>query len=68
MLQHSSLDQVFHALAAPTRRARGERLVTGPASASERAAPFKVSLSASGQQVQMIEAALHGGHRVRRRE
>ncbi|MCE9672625.1 metalloregulator ArsR/SmtB family transcription factor [Myxococcus stipitatus] len=55
MLQHSSLDRVFHALADPTRRAMVERLVTGPASVSELAAPFKVSLSAIGQQVQLLE-------------
>jgi DNA-binding transcriptional ArsR family regulator len=57
MLQHSCLDQVFHSLADPTRRAMVERLGAGPASVSELAAPFSVSLSAIGQHVQLLEAS-----------
>jgi DNA-binding transcriptional ArsR family regulator len=57
MLQYSQLDQVFHALADPTRRAVLERLVSGPASISELAAPFPVSLSAIGQHIQLLEAS-----------
>ena len=57
MLQYSSLERVFHALADPTRRAIVERLVAGPASVSELATPFAVSLSAIGQHVQLLEAS-----------
>jgi DNA-binding transcriptional ArsR family regulator len=59
VLQHTNtgLDQVFHALADPTRRAILERLAGGPASISELAAPFPVSLSAIGQHVQLLEAS-----------
>lgn len=55
MLQYSPLDQVFHALADPTRRAMVERLCTGPASVSDLATPFTVSLSAIGQHLQVLE-------------
>src|SRR5262245_2633622 len=57
MLQHSSLDQVFSALADPTRRAIVERLTSGRASVSELAAPSAVSLSAIGQHVQILETS-----------
>jgi DNA-binding transcriptional ArsR family regulator len=57
MLHQASLDQVFHALADPTRRAMVERLMAGPASVSELAAPFPVSLSAIGQHVHLLEAS-----------
>jgi DNA-binding transcriptional ArsR family regulator len=56
MLHHSRLDAVFAALADPTRRAMVERLSAGPASVSELAAPFPVSLSAIGQHLQLLEA------------
>lgn len=55
MLQHSSLDQVFQALADPTRRAMVERLCLGTASVSELAEPFAVSLSAVGQHLRVLE-------------
>jgi len=57
MLQHQALDRIFAALADPTRRAMVERLVTGPASVSELAEPFAVSLSAIGQHVQLLESS-----------
>jgi DNA-binding transcriptional ArsR family regulator len=57
MLQHSSIDAVFHALSDPTRRAIVERLAKGPASVSELAEPFAVSLAAIGQHVQVLENA-----------
>jgi DNA-binding transcriptional ArsR family regulator len=57
MLQHRSLDHVFHALADPTRRAIVERLAAGPASVSELAEPFAVSLSAIGQHVHLLETS-----------
>src|SRR5262245_10972068 len=55
MLQHSTLDDVFHALADPTRRAMVERLTKGAASVSDLAAPFDVSLSAIGQHIRLLE-------------
>ena len=57
MLQRQSIDQVFQALADPTRRAIVERLVAGPASVSALAEPFEVSLSAIGQHVQVLESS-----------
>lgn len=57
MLQHSQLDHVFHALADPTRRAVVERLMDGPASVSELASPFEMSLAAVGQHVALLEAS-----------
>jgi DNA-binding transcriptional ArsR family regulator len=58
MLQQSTqLDQVFHALADPTRRAMVERLGSGPASVSELAAPFPMTLAAIGQHVQLLEGS-----------
>jgi DNA-binding transcriptional ArsR family regulator len=58
MLQHSpTLDDVFHALADPTRRAMVERLTIGPASVSELASPFDVSLSAITQHIQLLETS-----------
>jgi DNA-binding transcriptional ArsR family regulator len=55
MLQHSPIDRVLHALADPTRRAMVERLWSGPASVSELAAPFAVTLSAIGQHLSLLE-------------
>jgi DNA-binding transcriptional ArsR family regulator len=55
--QAVSLDQVFHALGDPTRRAVIERLARGPASVSELAAPFAMSLPAVVQHLQVLEAA-----------
>jgi DNA-binding transcriptional ArsR family regulator len=55
MLQHESLDRVFHALSDATRRAIVERLVAGPASVSELAGPFAMTLSAIGQHIQLLE-------------
>jgi DNA-binding transcriptional ArsR family regulator len=54
VLQHS-LDQVFHALADPTRRAIVERLTRGAASVSDLAEPFDVTLSAIVQHVRLLE-------------
>jgi len=57
--QFPSLDQVFHALADPTRRGMVERLVRGPASVSELsgAAPRAMSLPAVLQHLQVLEAS-----------
>ena len=55
--QSPSLDQVFHALADPTRRGMVERLVRGPASVSELSRPLAISLSAVLQHLQVLEAS-----------
>ena len=58
MPNHSgSLDQVFQALADPTRRGIVERLVRGPASVSELSRPLVMSLPAVLQHLQALEAA-----------
>lgn len=49
-----SLDLVFRALADPTRRALVERLVRGPASVGDLAAPLAMSLSAVLQHLQVL--------------
>lgn len=48
-------DSVFHALADPTRRAIITRLCGGPASVSELAKPFAMSLPAIVQHLQVLE-------------
>ena len=58
MLKHEvSLDRVFQALADPTRRAIVERLVRGPASVSQLAEPFPMSLPAVVQHLQVLESS-----------
>ena len=54
--QSPSLDQVFQALADPTRRGMVERLVRGPASVSELSRPLAMSLPAVMQHLQVLEA------------
>jgi DNA-binding transcriptional ArsR family regulator len=51
------LDQAFQALADPTRRAVVQRLCDGPASVSELAKPFAMTLAAVVQHVQVLETA-----------
>lgn len=53
----ANLDLTFQALADPTRRAIVERLGRGPASVSELAAPFAMSLPAIVQHLQLLEAS-----------
>ena len=48
---------MFQALADPTRRAMVERLSRGPASVSELARPFDMSLPAVVQHLQVLEAS-----------
>ena len=50
------LDDVFHALADPTRRSLVERLTRGPA-VSELAAPLPMSLPAVMQHLAVLDAA-----------
>jgi DNA-binding transcriptional ArsR family regulator len=51
------LDQVFQALADPTRRKVIERLVSGPASTSELATPFDMALPSFTQHLGVLERA-----------
>jgi DNA-binding transcriptional ArsR family regulator len=51
------LDRQFHALADGTRRAMVERLVRGPASVSQLAEPFAVSLPTVVQHLGVLEDA-----------
>jgi DNA-binding transcriptional ArsR family regulator len=51
------LDDVFKALADPTRRAVVERLGRGPASTSELAGPFAMALPSFSQHLAMLERA-----------
>ncbi len=51
------LDQVFHALADPTRRAVVQRLGRGPASVSELAQPFGMGLPAFLKHLGVLEAS-----------
>ena len=53
--EHASLDLMFQALADPTRRGMVERLSRGPASVSELAEPFHMSLPAVVQHLQVLE-------------
>jgi DNA-binding transcriptional ArsR family regulator len=51
------LDATFQALADPTRRALVARLALGPASVSELAEPFPMSLPAIHQHLAVLEGA-----------
>ncbi len=53
--QSPSLDLVFQALADPTRRAMVERMTKGPASVSDLARPFAMTLAAVMQHLKVLE-------------
>jgi DNA-binding transcriptional ArsR family regulator len=53
----AALDRVFQALADPTRRVMVERLSRGPASVTELAEPFEMSLPSIVQHLQVLEAS-----------
>ena len=55
--QVAGLDQVFQALADPTRRKVIERLVSGSASTSELAEPFEMALPSFTQHLAVLERA-----------
>ena len=57
MVNYSSLDLTFAALADPTRRAIVARLALGEASVGELAAPFAVSLPAISKHLKVLERA-----------
>src|SRR5262245_16125596 len=50
-----NLDQVFHALSDPTRRAIVQRLSRGPASVSELAKPFAMAMPSLLQHLRVLE-------------
>ena len=54
--QAANLDRVFQALADASRREIVERLIRGPASVSELARPFAMSLPAVMQHVAVLES------------
>lgn len=53
--QQTQLDLMFQALADPSRRGMLERLCRGPASVSDLAEPFEMSLPAVLQHLQVLE-------------
>jgi len=55
MINQSHLDQMFQALADPSRRGMLERLCKGPASVSDLAKPLQMSLPAVLQHLQVLE-------------
>jgi len=57
MAKYAALDEVFVALADPTRRAVIRRLGEGPASVSELARPFAITLPSFLKHVRMLEAS-----------
>jgi DNA-binding transcriptional ArsR family regulator len=57
VVNHQQLDEVFAALADPTRRIVVRRLGQGPASVGELAAPFPITLPAFLKHVRTLEAS-----------
>jgi|SRR5690242_5511935 DNA-binding transcriptional ArsR family regulator len=55
LYQQDALDRVFHALADPSRRAMVDRLTRGPATVSDLAAPFSMTLAAVVQHLKVLE-------------
>ena len=53
--EQPSLDRVFHSLADPSRRAIVARLVEGPATVSELAAPLEMALPSVLQHLRVLE-------------
>jgi DNA-binding transcriptional ArsR family regulator len=50
------IDQLFHALGDPTRRAMLDRLSQSPVSVSQLAEPLGITLTAVGQHLEILEA------------
>jgi DNA-binding transcriptional ArsR family regulator len=57
MLKHMDIDSSFRALAEPTRRAIVDRLSRGPATVSDLARPFDMTLAAVVQHLQVLEGS-----------
>jgi DNA-binding transcriptional ArsR family regulator len=55
MLRHFDIDDSLRALAEPSRRAIVERLCRGPATVSDLAKPFDLTLAAVVQHIQVLE-------------
>lgn len=55
MLNHATVDKVFHALGDSTRRAMLEQLSRGPTSVSALAKPLDITLAAVVQHLQVLE-------------
>lgn len=53
--QKSDIDQIFHALGDPTRRAIVEKLSEGPITTSRLAEPLGITLAAVVQHLQVLE-------------
>ena len=53
----ASLDNIFHALADPTRRAMLRSLTAGERSIGQLSAPFSMSFPAASKHVRVLEAA-----------
>jgi DNA-binding transcriptional ArsR family regulator len=51
-----NVDQLFHALGDPTRRAIVDQLCHGPVSVSQLARPLGITLTAVGQHLELLEA------------
>ena len=51
------LDDLFRALADPTRRAMLRQLAAGPRTVGELAAPFDITLAGASKHIQMLERA-----------
>jgi DNA-binding transcriptional ArsR family regulator len=65
--QSPTLDLMFHALADPSRRLMLDRLTNGPATVSDLARPFAMSLPAVVQHLKVLEASgLVGSQKVGR--
>ncbi len=57
MAKHEGLDEVFAALADPTRRAVVRRLGQGPANVGELAEPFTITLPSFMKHVRTLESS-----------
>jgi DNA-binding transcriptional ArsR family regulator len=57
MVEQSSLDTVFHALADPTRRAMLRSLAGGERNIGQLAQPFAMSFAAASKHVKVLEGA-----------
>jgi DNA-binding transcriptional ArsR family regulator len=57
VVQYSEIDRAFAALADPTRRGMLERLGGGPATISELAEPYGITLTGTKKHVRVLEEA-----------
>lgn len=69
MVEHSvALNDIFHALADPTRRAIVARLAAGPRTVGHLSTPFPMSLAAVSKHLKVLERAQLVHREVRGRE